>query len=709
MQKVINRWLMLGLSLGVFASCSQEGNEPNSVATGGGETVVFSLSAEASLDDSSPRSIDYKLGTNKNGKLVPMPQFTDGQAVEVHTILKSSRGTQVAKTLTWHYDASGRKLILKPEDGHSITVSGFNNDNSTKWYISGLIGGALKPGTTQVSFEGVRELRAVDGSEGDIVGSLNVPYSFGWTELSIDKTSPRDGNNSHLYAKVLPGVAVKFSPRGSLVAYKFGNDLLGGAYTFTPDSFMVNSSVWSDQGTFELNTDIPTSNAQSVMPKWSEAADSLSLRMVYSFAPGHKPGVIPHKSVSSKTYYAWVISLQGSHPRGYKQESDVALLGKSSRPETADIKDYTNVYATMRNWADPNQAGYDGGGRLIEEGKVHSYIVKARYPYFLPIQYVTDYNLAGGHSVTSTTTGLKGTYYGALRFAENYNNHSGYYHAAHVDDTFTRASGPKPPSAPSDNIFSQMKLLPGTEGYTLPDVEQWRGIFPGARNGIVISRSFAGAQNVDEFMSVGENFYDYYRQSYKSDYSQGFTNSEGDDVVYAIRFKARGDLRYLKVPMPTSPSNAIGHDYYRTYPSAQNDRFKCAYRFTRLGNHRADSVRGTLVIDVAYLGVEDTPTNLSDVSDESWWAQKKSAGLLITKVFPATGILYTPDDFGMSGGILREYGATQYYLSSMTLSQSHPIIRSTYTEYYANSKYYYVSPDSRYPAPVRPFRHLYNK
>lgn len=101
--------------------------------------------------------------------------------MEVHTILKSSNGVAVAKTLKWRYDASKRKLVLKQNDGHSISVTGFNNDGGVRWYVSGLIGGTLIDGTTRVVFVGERVLRGVDGDVGDLVGSLNVPYAFGWT------------------------------------------------------------------------------------------------------------------------------------------------------------------------------------------------------------------------------------------------------------------------------------------------------------------------------------------------------------------------------------------------------------------------------------------------------------------------------------------------------------------------------------------------
>lgn len=235
-------WLALGLALGAFASCSDDRSEPNDSAQRGGEKVSFSLNAEVSVDDPSLRAIDYKLGNNANGELVPMPQFTDGQEVEVHTILQSSSGRAVAKTLKWRYNKAKHKLVLRQNDGHSLSISGFNNDGGVKWYISGMIGGTLIPNTTQVAFEGERVLKGVDGNIGDVIGSLNVPYSFGWTELTINTGTPREINGSHRYAEVPAGSGVKFSPLGALIAYKLGNAQSVGDYTFTPKGVSDASS-----------------------------------------------------------------------------------------------------------------------------------------------------------------------------------------------------------------------------------------------------------------------------------------------------------------------------------------------------------------------------------------------------------------------------------------------------------------------------------
>lgn len=65
-----------------------------------------------------------------------------------------------------------------------------------------------------------------------------------------------------------------------------------------------------------------------------------------------------------------------------------------------------------------------------------------------------------------------------------------------------------------------------------------------------------------------------------------------------------------------------------TYSSAPDNSMKCAFRFRRVGGRESwqqdknRNLTNQLVIDVVYLGEEVTPTDLSTVSDESWWSTK---------------------------------------------------------------------------------------
>lgn len=693
MQIVKKQWLALGLALGTLVSCSQDSSEPNSSdQVRRGETVSFSLNAEVSVDDPSLRAIDYKLGNNANGELVPMPQFTEGQEVEVHTILKSSNGASVAKTLKWRYDASKKKLVLKRNDGHSITVSGFNNDAGVKWYVSGLIGGVLIDGTTRVSFAGERVLKGVEGNAGDIVGSLKVPYAFGWTELSIDTSSARDTDDSHKYASVSPSVGVKFSPRGALIAYKLGNAQTAGSYTFSPTGFTVNSNVWGDQGEFELDTTIPASNPEGTMPIWSESA-SCGKTIYYTFAGGHEPSAIAHNSLAGKTYYAWVIPHE---EQPTTSEVRVMLKGASSRPETATYKDYTKTYFT--DYA-PKATGAQG---KVSHGRVHRLTAKATDRLVLPIEYVTEYNLAGGDGLTATITlpnqfnpdltiQPDGTQ-GALRFASSHSNdQSGYY------NWYKRAGVHDATYNPNTLDLSAATLI-DTDGssvalnskYFVPTQEDWWGVFP----------SFFPVSMDDDYnptpirhenlaLRVGDNLV---RQSFlgKVRPYESVERNESGDIVMSASYAIRFTDRKCSYPEP----NPEFRDQI-SYPSASGDVLKCAYRYRRIGSRQywayADSwtnntnMTNHYVIDVVYLGEEDTPSSLDTISDEIWWEAKEREGAVISRIFPASGIVVDRTGRGTfalsSRGRSSALGSTSFLNASLSRNVLGNYI-NIQTEYY---------------------------
>lgn len=658
-QRIIHFWLMLGLILTLLASCKQDRNEPKPIEQGRSEAMTLSLNAEVSVDDSEIRATDYKLGKNTNGKTVPMPQFRDGQLIDVHTILKSSNNVSVAKTLKWRYDELSKKLILSSADGHNIEVANFNNDNGVKWYISGLIGGTLNTDTKTVAFEGTRELTGVEGSEGDFVGSLEVPYAFGWTELNIDTSSARDVEESHKVAQVSAGANLKFTPMGSLIAYKLGNQQTG-AYTFKPSGFSVSTNAFGDQGTFDLDTNLPGNNAQSVLPTWVEASDSVTIS--YSFANNQAPGAIANKQTASKTYYAWVMP-HTTQPNAVS--THVMMTGETNRISSKPLEIWATDYKVKLS--------------KLEQGKV--YALRANVTTgrpLLPIDYVTDYNLAGGEEWTYTTTNINpqpAGVLGSLRFATSHNNdQSGYYNWYHVVGRNESTHNPN-----GLRLLDAVDAKWGKDKYVVPVADQWWGVHP--------SRFFyrfntdTVTLNVDEVMAFGSDD-NLLRQSYKSDYSQGFSDNmaTSDAVVYAIRFKERQVADPVRFSADYDPIAKAGKVY--TYPSSPDSFFKCAYRYTRVEGHDAwllsrpsvihpnpslvnANLTSHFVIDVVYLGEEAVPTTLNQISNPQWWDDKKAKGLVISKTLPTAGVLKLDgQNFDQAGTLIDRGGWNSYWSSS---------------------------------------------
>lgn len=641
--------LCLAMLLVFVVSCRQDRREPTSVSSSG-KTVYLSLQAEISVDDSNLRAIGYKLGKNSKDQLIPIPEFADNQKIMVHTIIKSTSGTVAVKTLPWLYDANKRKLVLNPDDGHSITIPNFNNDGGVKWYLSGLVGGDLIDGTTRVTFSGERVLQGSDGTMGATVGSLNVPYSFGWTELKIYTNSAKDADGSYSYAGIPKDVSVKFIPRGSLIAYQLGNAQTAGVYTFSPEGFTVATNTWGDEGEFNLDTDIPASNPETVMPLWSES--SCGSTMLYTFANGHKPNRIAHGGSIGKTYYAWVMPHK-AQPQD--TEVHVMLKGESSNPDRDLTKTYFTDYA-------PKSSGSQG---KVVEGRVHKLSANATHRVVLPIEYVTDYNLAGGPGLTYKTRnvtqpiGVKGL----LRFS-NYDDNGSPLADGHMNDASGYYNWKK-----LTDLQKAIDITFGQDKYYIPTLEQWWGIW--AANGTVHWESNIPHSDKVEPMSVG--FGPESRKAYLSDYSEDFYprgNTETSDaVVYAIRFKARTNNCTLVRKNTLYEDSEIKSLYY---PSALDNSMKCAYRFRRVGGTNvwtSGNLKSRIVIDVVYLGDESSPTDLATISNDEWWSGKQ----VISKTFPIPGYISNASSTNPFGD-LSKLGSEGGYWSSWASSETNAYI-----------------------------------
>lgn len=473
-------WVASGLTLGLIASCGQEYSELSPIAQVNGETVTFSLNAEISVEEPDLRTINYQLDNNAKGQLVPMPQFTDGQLVEVHTVLKNIGNREaVAKTLKWRYDAKKKKLILKPtskdisKDENNIIVS--NSRIHTGWYISGMIGGVLEG--TKVRFEGSRELKGVEGNKGDIIDGLNVPYAFGWTELIVKDTAEnKTEDGSYKYAETPADANIKFSPLGSLIAYKLGNAQRAGEYTFTPSHLIVTTNTFRDKGTFDLNYSLTIDGRD--LPRWTVAEDNSHL--TYRLSPTDTPDTMPHASSARKTYYAWVMPTEAQGTSFTR----VRLRGESSRLATETYQDITKIWATDYYKTDPPK---------VVQGRVHQLRADVVYPMFLPIQFFSEQTISRPYR--------RGVEVRSVDFQRT------------IDEEF------------------------GPNKYHVPTLEEWWGVFPYRQ----VSLSWSGSSIVNRTEEISFDFpYNLYLSGYRSDYSEGKTIEGGARVRYAIRFQKHG-------------------------------------------------------------------------------------------------------------------------------------------------------------------------
>lgn len=604
--------------LGSFASCSKDQGSAPTIDPQG-ETTIISLNAEMSLDDDDLRALEYQMGTNAQGQQVPVPEFTDGQKVPVHTFIKSSFNERAIKTIEWTYVAKTKTLHLMYDDpGNDLgIVTNLNNMSGRKWYLSGMIGGQLNG--TKVQLNGTKVLTESDGSLGCVAGKLDVPYYFPWTELTIEvsKGLKTGSTSSYKYAHARAGEMKTFKPLGALIGYNLGN-AVSGSNSLTLENFHVSSNVFGDQGSFELNNTVTVPQ-----PVWSPESCT---DMTYTFTSTPTP--ITEGTSSSKYYYAWVMPTPGVTDPA-RTNIRVRFASTPFQNETDEFKrDDTRFYFTDYV---PNATT---GGKVVS-GKVYKLKTNATKNIKHPMQHVTKSDLAGGPSLTYDITNYipkPAGVQGALRFTPNHNNdQSGYYnwHIAKGDKNANYNSPPTKKLADQTLIDTDgSSIILGTK-YRVPYDNEWWGVFPQVTVSWTTSTSGIRA----ETMKVGEGLgATALLQGYTSEYSA--VSTDGNDAVfYAIRFTPKSDCATI--------TEQVLQESTRFYTPARDDMMKCAYRFRRVGND-AEWASGTsltthMVIDAVYLGPETTATTLATVSTPAWWTAH--AGKVISRTFPASGFI----------------------------------------------------------------------
>lgn len=350
-------------------SCNKE---QEAIATDSDTPLTLTLAAEVSVNDDALRALTFELEKNSKNQLVPMPKLNDGDKVPVHTMLKSTDGASAIATVNWTYKAQTKQLVLKNGDaGNSFEVSNFHPDNPARWYVSGFIGGERNG--TQVSFEGERILSPATNA-GDAIEGLKVPYSFGWAAVEINTESQVDANNSHLHGFAqLPNQNLVFKPHGALIAYKLGNNL---SHDINMEQFIVSSDSYGDMTTFDMNTELTEGKRPTYTLKSCANVMPYSLRNK-AFEK------LPANTALDKTYYAWVIAATD-----LPSEANTRVTF-NGHPVVPREDDYTGKYLTSYEPSTRSKG-------LIAEGRIHTLRAMATLSVRIPLEYLTEYNVAGG-------------------------------------------------------------------------------------------------------------------------------------------------------------------------------------------------------------------------------------------------------------------------------------------------------------------------
>ena len=334
------------------------------------------------------------------------------------------------------------------------------------------------------------------------------------------------------------------------------------------------------------------------------------------------------------------------------------------------------------------QAITDGVGKYkgyleVRAGRLYTK-VNVEQLWKMPLEYVAEYNLAGGFQygssfASSNPPGAVPTSAqtdAQLRWATSHaNNQSGYYNWYVLRGETAATYNPA-----GKNLFSDSFFSPGNpgHGYHLPSRWELTGIFSYSGQA-VYGGGFVNHPDINEACEFG---------GIKKTFGAHYT-SMGNGVCYALRFKkATGN------PNDVSPISGSGLD---VFPQAADNRACCAYRYTRIGPFTFNNnLTSQLKVDCVYLGESGASTPIDNISNNAWWAARASE--TVTRIFPVGGYIY-PAAAVSGSGTLDHRGSDSYYWSGTELDSSFAWNAGFYS-HHAYASYCYFK---YYGFPVRLF------
>ncbi len=248
----------------------------------------------------------------------------------------------------------------------------------------------------------------------------------------------------------------------------------------------------------------------------------------------------------------------------------------------------------------------------------------------LPLEYVAEYNIAGGAqffgtapnnvSATSAQTDL------TPRWSASYSNdQSGYYNGYVAGNNYHSTYNPNHPQS----------LYTTFSGYHLPSIQEWVGIFgygnTDARYGLTTIHSGTGSEAV-EFGGRKHTF------------DAEIKTSAGTSIGYALRFK-KG-----------TGTSAIGS--LTDYPHTADNSMLCAYRYEPIGDWTSGNNGSRLRVQCVFLGYYFSG-DINTICDEAWWSARSAE--TITREFPIPGVITTAVPGTPS--TLNDRGTKGYYWS----------------------------------------------
>lgn len=653
---------VLSTALLLLGSCAQD-ELKQAPATEEARIIPITLEKiTADLDTEQMRALNFEMGEDVNGRIVPLHDLPDGSEVNVHTIVTTQgSGPHGAKTLKWRYSKAknGKKAQLILTRGQiDIVDLGSSGDRTfvpgaTKWYVMAMFGsGYLTGGTNshppkQINVENpTTVLTGVDNTNpkgGKL--ALNVPFAIPWTRLTI-KEEPA--------GYVFGEARVKFRPLGSVIGYQIRNNT---GSDLSPTSMLVHTNVFTHSGVFDVYN--PT---EGQYPYYTETQNCASA-MNYTFDPNTPPGTIPNGGVSKYRYYAWVMprtSMIVTNPSIKVWIPGVAPTGASAG--TTSTSNLFNYWESNTVTTAPQMHK----AHTLEAKMTHYANIR------MPLEMVAEYNLVGGgEQVVYPVSDALSAQSMPLRFANK--DASG----GDVADPFAKDAsalynryalkGLAHPQYNSTNMNIMEQQITDVDGstitlkdkYYIPTVEDWCSALVSHK--ATNNEYFTEAKITFEESPTNPDFNKLFKidavrfggedTPLRFTASCTYTNpiSDGNNkVVYGLRFMRpsddairQGRLQPAKLNWWRKNQAGVNEKQTYCYPFIPDNRFVCAYRYTE---EAVGSNEWRLRVESVYLGIDGYNAISGDKTAENLatqWNTLTSGRPMVTRVFSRPGS-FTP-------------------------------------------------------------------
>lgn len=317
-KKIISSALLV---LGVLSSCSNDASEiqtPGTTKANIGEKTTIALSLSGSYIADASRAVSFGVNADGSSEL----QYPD--SLTVHCAIKSTN-TALSPTyldLVWHKDSANVYSFKST----NVTVNTHFTE-ADDWYIAGVIGGTFNASAGTVTFDN-STLASVTGKDAAAttfgsanLATLDVPFAFGWTKLSVRESIGYAENKS-----------IVFKPQGSLLKLNIENSML---IPYRVRSLIVESNAMAFSGDFDLSA-TPTAGT---LPTWSSNATG---SRTYTFAA--RP-TIAAETQSDQYYLFWTMPITASDPVT-KVYANITGISNNAEVAATAVSNYQIFYST---------------------------------------------------------------------------------------------------------------------------------------------------------------------------------------------------------------------------------------------------------------------------------------------------------------------------------------------------------------------------